>query len=287
MIKRNINLSNKTTYKFGGFANYYLEIKKGTEEELSKCRDFTNDIYILGNGSNIAFSDKGYPGMILKSTNDQINVLSDNKLEVYSGTSMPEIARFCYQNSLKGTEFMIGIPGTIGGGVSMNAGAYGSSIADVLSTVFSYNLDTSTEEIFNKEELGFGYRTTEGLDREFVYKVHLKVEPAEKKSIQLKQREYLEHRKKTQPSGLYNAGSVFKNPKGLHSGELIESAGLKSYRVGTVSISEKHGNFFVADKNAKAIDLYNLVLHVKNVIYQRFDIKLEEEIRFVGDFGNE
>jgi len=285
MIKRNVNLSEKTTYKFGGLANYYLELKKGTEEELAKCRNLTNDIYILGNGSNIAFSDKGYPGMIIKSANNHIKLLPDNKLEVYSGTSMPDIARFCYQNSLKGAEFMIGIPGTIGGGVLMNAGAYGASTADILSEVFSYNLVISREKIFKKEDLKFGYRTTEGLDGEFVYKVHLNIEPDDKKSIQLKQKEYLEHRKKTQPSGIYNAGSVFKNPKGLHSGELIERAGMKGYRLGTVSISEKHGNFFVADKNAKAIDLYNLVLHVKKVVYQKFAINLEEEIRFVGNFG--
>jgi len=287
MIERGVSLSEKTTYKFGGIAEYYLELTKENEDQLAKCRELTNDIYILGNGSNIAFSDRGYPGMIIKAANEQIKLLTGTTLEVNSGSSMPDIARFCYQKGLTGAEFMIGIPGTIGGGVSMNAGAYGSTIDDILSSVFSYNFVTSTEREVIKDKLKFGYRTVEGLDGDYIYKVHLTLELSDKRLIQEKQKEYLAHRKETQPSGLYNAGSVFKNPKGYYVGELVERAGLKGYRLGTVSISNKHGNFFVADKMAKSNDLYNLVQYVKNIIYKKFTIKLEEEIKFVGDFGKE
>ena len=130
-----------------------------------------------------------------------------------------------------------------------------------------------------------GYRSVQGMEGKFVDKVHLVLEPADRKDIALKHREYLEHRKLTQPSGLYNAGSVFKNPKDDSAGRLIENAGLKGYRKGTVRVSKKHANFFVADRNAKSNDLYELVNYVTEKVYTRFQVRLEEEIRFVGEFG--
>ena len=132
--------------------------------------------------------------------------------------------------------------------------------------------------------MNFGYRSVEGLEGEFIYKVELTFNPGDLKAIKQRHKEYLRHRKDTQPSGVYNAGSVFKNPPGEYAGQLIENAGLKGYNVGTVSISNKHANFFVAKKNAKSIDLYNLVQHVKEVIKENYSISLQEEIRFVGDF---
>ena len=286
MIKEYVDLSRKTTYKFGGKARYYLEYNTNTaEEEISKIKNITNDIYYLGNGSNLAFSDKGYPGLVLKSKKNKISQLSENLLEVYSGTPMPEISRFCKTRGLSGAEFMIGIPGSIGGGVAMNAGAYESSISDILDKIYTYNFKKGEQGIYKRSDLSMGYRSVEGMEGKFVDKVHLLLEPADKKDIALKHREYLEHRKLTQPSGLYNAGSVFKNPKDSSAGELIENSGLKGYRKGTVMVSKKHANFFVADRRAKSIDLYELVKYVKEKVYDRFEVRLEEEIRFVGKFG--
>jgi len=286
MIKEYIDLSRKTTYKFGGEARYYLEYNiNTTKEEISKIKNITNDIYFLGNGSNLAFSDKGYPGLVLRSKKDKISQLSENLLEVYSGTPMPEISRFCKTIGLSGAEFMIGIPGSIGGGVAMNAGAYESSISEILDKIYTYNFKKGEQEIYKRSDLSMGYRSVQGMEGKFVDKVHLVLEPADRKDIALKHREYLEHRKLTQPSGLYNAGSVFKNPKDSSAGKLIENSGLKGYRKGTVMVSKKHANFFVADRRAKSTDLYELVNYVKEKVHDRFEVRLEEEIRFVGEFG--
>ena len=287
MIERKVDLSKNTTYKFGGEANYFLDFNNKNEEVLEECSAITNDIYILGNGSNIAFSDKGYPGLVLKSSNIGIRRMSDETLEVYSGTGMPEISRYCLLNGFSGAEFMIGIPGTIGGGLAMNAGAYKTSIYDsgIVDEIFTYNFITQSTKIVQPSELNTGYRKVEGIEGDYIYKVKLKFNSESKEVIKARHKDYLTHRKETQPSGTYNAGSVFKNPVEASAGELIDKSGLKGYRLGTVIISNKHANFFVADKNAKSADLYNLVQYVKEVVDNKFSILLEEEIRFVGDFG--
>lgn len=286
MIERKVDLSGKTTYQFGGYAEYYLDFSEDNEEILQECSSLTDNIYILGNGSNIAFSDKGYPGLVIKSSKTGIRDLTDNSIEVFSGTPMPEISRYCLDKSFSGAEFMIGIPGTIGGGLAMNAGSYGNSVFEsgIVSKIYSYNFKSNSTSITDPEDLNYGYRLVEGLGEEFIYKVELAFNLVDPKLIKEKHTEYLLHRKETQPSGKYNAGSVFKNPPGNYAGQLIENAGLKGYSVGTVSISEKHANFFIAEKNAKSTDLYNLVQHVKNIIKENFSVSLEEEIRFVGDF---
>ena len=286
MIERKVDLSGKTTYQFGGYAEYYLDFSEDNEEILQECSSLTDNIYILGNGSNIAFSDKGYPGLVIKSSKTGIRKLTDNSIEVFSGTPMPEISRYCLDKSFSGAEFMIGIPGTIGGGLAMNAGSYGNSVFEsgIVSKIYSYNFKSNSTSITDPEDLNYGYRLVEGLGEEFIYKVELAFNLVDPKLIKEKHTEYLLHRKETQPSGKYNAGSVFKNPPGNYAGQLIENAGLKGYSVGTVSISEKHANFFIAEKNAKSTDLYNLVQHVKNIIEENFSVSLEEEIRFVGDF---
>lgn len=286
MIERKVDLSGKTTYQFGGYAEYYLDFSEDNEEILQECSSLTDNIYILGNGSNIAFSDKGYSGLVIKSSKTGIRNLTDNSIEVFSGTPMPEISRYCLDKSFSGAEFMIGIPGTIGGGLAMNAGSYGNSVFEsgIVSKIYSYNFKSNSTSITDPEDLNYGYRLVEGLGEEFIYKVELAFNLVDPKLIKEKHTEYLLHRKETQPSGKYNAGSVFKNPPGNYAGQLIENAGLKGYSVGTVSISEKHANFFIAEKNAKSTDLYNLVQHVKNIIEENFSVSLEEEIRFVGDF---
>ena len=286
MIERKVDLSGKTTYQFGGYAEYYLDFSEDNEEILQECSSLTDNIYILGNGSNIAFSDKGYSGLVIKSSKTGIRNLTDNSIEVFSGTPMPEISRYCLDKSFSGAEFMIGIPGTIGGGLAMNAGSYGNSVFEsgIVSKIYSYNFKSNSTSITDPEDLNYGYRLVEGLGEEFIYKVELAFNLVDPKLIKEKHTEYLLHRKETQPSGKYNAGSVFKNPPGNYAGQLIENAGLKGYSVGTVSISKKHANFFIAEKNAKSTDLYNLVQHVKNIIEENFSVSLEEEIRFVGDF---
>ena len=126
--------------------------------------------------------------------------------------------------------------------------------------------------------MNYGYRLVEGLGEEFIYKVELAFNLVDPKLIKEKHTEYLLHRKETQPSGKYNAGSVFKNPPGNYAGQLIENAGLKGYSVGTVSISEKHANFFIAEKNAKSTDLYNLVQHVKNIIEENSELTMGKTV---------
>ena len=285
MIKSDVKLSTVTTYKFGGVSKYFLNYDSNTPESvLENLKEYTDSICFIGKGSNLAFSDKGYEGLIVKNDKKGVVRIDESTIEVFSGTYMPDIARFCADNNLSGAEFMIGIPGSIGGGVKMNAGSYGSSVSDLLKTLTTYNYTMSKFKKYSKDDLKFGYRSFSGINKEFIHTTVLELKPEDSSIIRSKQKEYLKHRKETQPTAVYNAGSVFKNPEGLYAGRLIEEAGLKGYSVGGVEVSSKHANFFVAKKGARSLDLYQLVKFVKEKVYENSGTSLEEEIIFIGDF---
>ena len=279
-----VNLSEVTTYRFGGFCKNFINIE--SEDELSELENIIKgkQNVILGKGSNVAFSDKEFYGNVLTPKFEELTLSDNFEIKVGSSVFLPKLSRFFKDNSLSNGEFLIGIPGTVGGAIKMNAGAYGWEFSELLKDLRCFNLETFEIEILKKEELEFSYRKSKNLDNKIILSATLTVEKGDKKIINKNLSDFNEKRKKSQPAAIYNAGSVFKNTRDYYAGELIDNAGLKGYEIDGVRVSEKHANFFVADKGAKAISLFNLVQYVKDKVSNKFGITLEEEIIFIGDF---
>lgn len=279
-----VNLSEVTTYRFGGFCKNFINIE--SEDELSDLENIIKgkQNVILGKGSNVAFSDKEFYGNVLTPKFEELTLSDNFEIKVGSSVFLPKLSRFFKDNSLSNGEFLIGIPGTVGGAIKMNAGAYGWEFSELLKDLRCFNLETFEIEILKKEELEFSYRKSKNLDNKIILSATLTVEKGDKKIINKNLSDFNEKRKKSQPAAIYNAGSVFKNTSDYYAGELIDNAGLKGYKIDGVRVSEKHANFFVAEKGAKAISLFNLVQYVKDKVSTKFGITLEEEIIFIGDF---
>ena len=279
-----VNLSEVTTYRFGGFCKNFINIE--SEDELSDLENIIKgkQNVILGKGSNVAFSDKEFYGNVLTPKFEELTLSDNFEIKVGSSVFLPKLSRFFKDNSLSNGEFLIGIPGTVGGAIKMNAGAYGWEFSELLKDLRCFDLETFEIEILKKEELEFSYRKSKNLDNKIILSATLTVEKGDKKIINKNLSDFNEKRKKSQPAAIYNAGSVFKNTSDYYAGELIDNAGLKGYKIDGVRVSEKHANFFVAEKGAKAISLFNLVQYVKDKVSNKFGITLEEEIIFIGDF---
>ena len=279
-----VNLSEVTTYRFGGLCKNFINIE--SEDELSDLENIIKgkENVILGKGSNVAFSDKEFYGNVLTPKFEELTLLDNFEIKVGSSVFLPKLSRFFKDNSLSNAEFLIGIPGTVGGAIKMNAGAYGWEFSELLKDLRCFNLETFEIEILKKEELEFSYRKSKNLDNKIILSATLTVEKGDKKIINKNLSDFNEKRKKSQPAAIYNAGSVFKNTSDYFAGELIDNAGLKGYKIDGVGVSEKHANFFVAEKGAKAISLFKLVQYVKDKVSTKFGITLEEEIIFIGDF---
>ena len=279
-----VNLSEVTTYRFGGFCKNFINIE--SEDELSDLENIIKgkQNVILGKGSNVAFSDKEFYGNVLTPRFEELTLSDNFEIKVGSSVFLPKLSRFFKDNLLSNGEFLIGIPGPVGGAIKMNAGAYGWEFSELLKDLKCFDLETFEIEILKKEELEFSYRKSKNLDNKIILSATLKVEKGDKKIINKNLSDFNEKRKKSQPAAIYNAGSVFKNTSDYYAGELIDNAGLKGYEIDGVRVSEKHANFFVAEKGAKAISLFNLVQYVKDKVSNKFGITLEEEIIFIGDF---
>ena len=279
-----VNLSEVTTYRFGGFCKNFINIE--SEDELSDLKNIIKgkQNVILGKGSNVAFSDKEFYGNVLTPKFEELTLTDNFEIKVGSSVFLPKLSRFFKDNLLSNGEFLIGIPGTVGGAIKMNAGAYGWEFSELLKDLRCFDLETFQIEILKKEELDFSYRKSKNLDNKIILSATLTVEKGDKKIINKNLSDFNEKRKKSQPAAIYNAGSVFKNTSDYYAGELIDNAGLKGYEIDGVRVSEKHANFFVAEKGAKAISLFKLVQYVKDKVSTKFGITLEEEIIFIGDF---
>jgi len=284
-MKFKIKLSSVTTYKFGGYCDNFYKISED-DIDLLKEGFSSNENFILGKGSNIAFSDEGYEGNIISPNfNGMIYDDTLSELKVGSSIFLPDLARYYKNNNLVNAEFLIGIPGSVGGAVKMNAGAYGWEFSDLIKRIEVYNLDTNEIEILLKEDLNFAYRSSQNLDRKVIISATLFADQGDQKLINTRLKENIAYRKKTQPAAIYNAGSVFKNTKDYSAGELIDKSGLKGYNIDGVKVSNKHANFFIASKGANAASLYKLVNHVKDVVDNKYGISLENEIVFIGKFN--
>ena len=281
-----VNLSSVTTYRFGGMCKNFITLDNIDDFSHISEEINSSNTFVLGKGSNIAFADKEYNGYVLQTDFKFINLLNDeNILEVGSSVYLPDLSRYLKEQKLGGGEFLLGIPGSIGGALKMNAGAYGYEIGTNVIEVNCYDLDQRQMIKLDSKSINYSYRKSNNLDNKVILSAILKFEKGNLKEISEKMSEFNKNRKKSQPPGIYNAGSVFKNSEDYFAGELIEKTGLKGYSIDNVSVSTKHANFFIAKKGAKAMSLYKLVQHVKEKVNDKYGVNLEEEIQFIGDFN--
>lgn len=238
--------------------------------------------FMLGNGTNILFPDEGLPDLLLVSTEklQKIFLLPDGAVYAEAGVSLARLAAFAQENGLKGLEFAGGIPGTLGGGCIMNAGAYGGELKDVIESVVYLYVPTQSLEEKNNAECEFGYRQsffqkTPGC---VVVSAVFRLEKDDPQAIAARMQELAEKRRSKQPLDLPSAGSAFRRPEGHYAAALIEEAGLKGYTVGGAQVSEKHSGFVVNVGGATSHDVYDLMMHVRNTVYRNSGVFLEPEI---------
>ncbi|KXS48771.1 MAG: UDP-N-acetylmuramate dehydrogenase [Halanaerobium sp. 4-GBenrich] len=287
-VEKDKNLAEFSSFKVGGPADLFLVPQKieALQELMPLLIKSDLPYFILGRGSNLIISDKGYQGIIIYTAalnNYQIN---NNIITAQSGLELKEIADLAYENSLSGFEFAAGIPGSLGGALYMNAGAYGGEMKDVIIKAKFVNQTGKLIDL-NKSELNLDYRTSI-LQKEnpdwVAVSVTLKLQKAEQKIIKAKMDELHQKRWSKQPMELPSAGSIFKRPPGHYTGPLIEEAGLKGYQIGGAQVSTKHAGFIVNKGSATAEDIINLINKIKEEVYKISGVQLEVEPRFLGEF---
>ena len=290
-IRFDVPLAPYTSFKIGGPAEVFCQPQNIEEliDILKFALSFNIPYFILGNGSNSLISDKGVDGIVIQTS--ALNQLKheENFIEAYCGATLKDLCYFAKEEGLSGLEFASGIPGTVGGAVFMNAGAYGSEIKDVLlsSDYLEPNLDSLNSlnpiKHLNANEHNFAYRRSIFQEKNLIHiKSVFQLQPEDKNIIAEKMRSFEEKRKEKQPLDFPSAGSVFKRPEGFYTGKLIEQCGLRGYQIGKAAISEKHCGFIVNLGGATAADVLALIKYVQETVYNRFGVKLETEIRFLG-----
>lgn len=289
-IKQNEPLDKHCTYRIGGLARVFFEAANSDEmvAGLEVARENNFPFFVLGGGSNVLFPDEGYPGLVLKIENDSIaSEASGNRvmLAVGAGTMLAGAARYALENSLTGLEWAAGIPGTVGGAVRGNAGAFHGEIAEVVRKVEVLKISAQSIEktAFPKSECGFSYRESVFKhDRNLVITgAFLVLGKGRQENIKSLMDEYLAKKATTQPLDYPSAGSVFVNPPGYFAGKIIEECGFKGKAIGGAQVSEKHANFIINRGNAKALDVKDLIAQIKSAAKEKFGVEMKEEIEIV------
>lgn len=260
-----------------------------SKEELSQLVSYLGrieqDYFVLGNGSNLLVGDKGYRGIIVKLGPRLSAVgVEKNHIAAGAGVLLSKVAYAARDAGLSGLEFAAGIPGSIGGAIVMNAGAYGGEMKQVVQMVRVMDKEGEILTLDN-DTMEFGYRTSIIRDRPFiVLGVVLKLTPGNKEEISAKMEELMKQRKSKQPLEYPSAGSTFKRPEGYYAGKLIMDAGLRGYRIGGAQVSEKHCGFVINAGGASAADIREVIEEVQERVKDRFHVRLEPEVIFLGDF---
>ena len=282
-LKENISLKNYNTWKVGGKAEYLFE--PYDVEDLKVFLSLLNDekITFIGNGSNVLIRDNGIKGFVVclkKSLNNYY--LNNNKQFVFeAGLSCMKIAQITAKKNYKGLEFLCGIPGTLGGALRMNAGCYGGNIWENVSKVILMNRKGIIVER-DRLEFDVSYRNVKLKDDNFFISATFDLKLNELNDSLDIIKKFLKDRRIKQPTGLPSCGSVFKNPKNLYAANLVDSLGLKGYRIGGAYISEKHANFIITEKNAKSNDVEELISYIQKKVHEEKNIYLETEVQFIG-----
>lgn len=280
-------LANHTTFRVGGPADCLVEIE--STEQLKKVQKYLRLIEepytILGNGSNLLVSDRGYRGVVLQIANKMSDIRVDgNTIIAQAGALLSKTAKVALDHGLTGLEFASGIPGSIGGAVVMNAGAYGGEMKQVITSVTV--LDQEGEElILDNPTMEFGYRTSVIKHRPFlVTEVTIELTPGDPAVIKSTMGDLAARRREKQPLEYPSAGSTFKRPQGHYAGQLIMEAGLKGFQIGGARVSDKHCGFIINTGTASAADVAHVIHHVQQTVKEKFDVTLDPEVIMLGEF---
>lgn len=278
-------MAKHTTFQIGGPAQIFVTPQTTEEigQVLQLCKAVKMPFFVLGRGSNLLVSDAGMDGVVLQLYDNYSNFSIDgNQIKAQAGAMLSRLGYAIKEASLTGFEFAAGIPGTLGGAVVMNAGAYGGEMKDIITAVQLMDEDGNLLEK-TCEEMAFSYRHSILAEQNFiVLGATLSLEKGDKKIIEEKMKELAAARKIKQPLEYPSAGSTFKRPEGYFAGKLIMDAGLRGYQVGGAQVSEKHCGFVINKGNATAADVLQLVTDVKRKVYEKFQVELEPEVRLVG-----
>lgn len=286
-ILYNEPMKNHTSFKLGGPAEKFIEPKDTTEliEAIKSLRGQDIPYYIIGNGSNLLISDKGLKGAIVKIGESFGSIsINEDMIITESGILLSTLSKMAAREGLTGMEFASGIPGSLGGAVTMNAGAYGGEMKDVIEWVEVLDWNLNLKRLKN-DEMKFMYRKSviEPV-KHIVLGCCIRLKKGNPDEINNRMAELAEKRKTKQPLHLPSAGSTFKRPEGYFAGKLIEDAGLKGFSVGGAQVSPLHCGFVVNNGDATAKDVYELIRHVQKTVFEKFNVMLEPEVKILGEF---
>lgn len=279
-------MSRHITFRVGGYADYYLRPKEYQVAEVIRlCREEQMPVQIIGNGSNLLVGDKGIRGAVIEigTALSEVSV-EDERIFAQAGVSLARVAQEAARADLSGFEFASGIPGTVGGAVVMNAGAYGGEMKDVLERAVVLCEDGTIRE-FTAEELQLSYRHSIVPElRGIVLRAVFRLKKGDQEQIRARMEELRSRRTQKQPLEYPSAGSTFKRPEGYFAGKLIMDAGLKGYRVGDAQVSEKHCGFVINRGQATAAEILHLIEDVKAAVKKQSGVELEPEVKMLGEF---
>ena len=284
-LLKNEPLAKYTSWRVGGSAEqmYLPESKQDLIEFLASLPE-DEKIFWLGLGSNLLVRDGGIRGTVINTRKrlKEMDLIDSDKVYVEAGAGCANVARFCTQSGLTGAEFLAGIPGTMGGALKMNAGAFGSETWNIVESVEMIN---AASQVTQKKVANFevGYRSVKGLNGEWFLSAVLRLNKGESETIQQKIKSLLKERANTQPTNKPTCGSVFKNPPGDYAARLIEACGLKGFVIGGACVSEKHANFIENMGGATAVDIEELIAYIQQQVQQQQGIELQTEVCKVGE----
>ena len=287
-ILRNEPMSKHTSFKVGGPAEYYLivENEKELKNILKLAKQIDYPITIVGNGTNILVKDSGIKGFVIRINFTEFRINRTQKyaeVKIGSGFQVTKLSRIGLNEEFKGLEFLCGIPGTVGGAIRMNAGAYGGEIKDIIQSVKYMDLDGNTYKL-KAEDMKFSHRHSIFSDKNWIIiKAVFRLEYGNKEEIEKKMKENQKSRIDSQPIDYASAGSTFKRQEGIITAKVIDECGLKGYSIGGAQVSSKHAGFIVNKGNASSKDIIDLIEYVKQVVYERKGIKIETEIVILGE----
>lgn len=272
-----------TTFRTGGEADTFIEVS--SVDDVKAAVATYNNLLVIGNGSNLLVSDKGVHQPVLHLLNEfnKIELLDDGEIYAEAGALLSRVAAFARDNSLAGLEFASGIPGSVGGAVVMNAGAYGGEMKQVITFVDVFmNGEVKT---IPASEMDFDYRHSRAMDEDMVIlAMRVKLIPGNPDEITALMKDFNQRRRDKQPLEFPSAGSTFKRPTGYFAGKLIQDAGLAGFQIGGARVSEKHCGFVINAGNATSKDVYDVIKHVQKTVLEKLGVVLETEVRLIGDF---
>lgn len=285
-VKFNEPMYKHTTFRIGGPADVLIMPESYAEvtEIITFCKNNGINFFILGMGSNILVRDNGIRGVVIKLGNTLKNIrIFDNNIYAEAGIRLSELSKRAAAHSLRGLEFAEGIPGSLGGAVVMNAGAYGGEISKVVGEVEAIDHSGSVKK-FTNAQIQYGYRKSIFQNSDYiVLAAILKLEHGEKEKIQATMREFAHLRREKQPLDFPSAGSTFRRPEGYYVGPMLEKMGLKGYNVGGAEVSRKHAGFIVNTGSATANDVINLIKYIQQKAREQFEVDLQPEIKIIGE----